>query len=225
MKLVVISDLHDSVAHVDALRDVCVGARALIVCGDFTTFGDHARIQKMADDIRVEGVPCYFVTGNCDAMPVGAELQDCHNLHGCVLPLGGWLLAGMGGALPCPGRTPNEYSEAEGAAYLREIRVSCGGDGERLILVSHQPPFGTSADLLPDGRHVGSHALRAFIDEVHPAYCLTGHIHEAASRTHLGRTVVLNPGPFSKGNIAVIDVSVGTVACPNATGETCSGRA
>ena len=213
MKLVVISDLHDSVAHVGALRDVCAGAEALIVCGDFTTFGDHTRIQKMADDLRVEGVPCYFVTGNCDAMSADAELDGCHNLHGRVLLLNDWLLAGLGGSLPCPGRTPNEYSEAEGAAYLREIRAFCGGDGARLILVSHQPPFDTAADLLPSGRHVGSHTLRAFIDEVQPAYCLTGHIHEAASRTQVGRTVVLNPGPFSKGKIAVIDVSDRAVAC------------
>lgn len=47
MRLVVISDLHDSVAHVAGLRDACIGADALIVCGDFTTFGDHPRVQKV----------------------------------------------------------------------------------------------------------------------------------------------------------------------------------
>jgi len=212
MKLVVISDLHDSVAHVGALREACVGADALMVCGDFTTFGDRARIQEVANAVRVAGVPCYFVTGNCDDMPSGEGLEGCHNLHGRVLRLGDWLLAGVGGSLPCPGHTPNEYSEADGAALLGAIRASCGGDGSRLILVSHQPPFDTAADLLPNGLHVGSHSLRAFIDEVQPACCLTGHIHEAGSRTRVGRTLVLNPGPFSQGRIAVIDVSAGVGA-------------
>lgn len=209
MKLVVISDLHDSVGNVAVLRGACGGADALIVCGDFTTFGDHLRVQTVADAIRTEGVPCYFVTGNCDAMSVDGHLDGCHNLHGRVVRFGEWLLAGVGGLLPCPGRTPNEYSEDEGIAFLREIRAACGGDCARLILVSHQPPFDTAADLLPGGRHVGSRALRAFIDEMQPAYCLTGHIHEAGSRTRVGRTVVLNPGPFSQGKLAVVDLGVG----------------
>ena len=39
MKLTVISDLHGSVTHVDALRRACAESDALVVCGDFTTFG------------------------------------------------------------------------------------------------------------------------------------------------------------------------------------------
>ena len=206
MKLVVISDLHDSLKHADALREACIGAAALIVCGDFTTFGDGKRVQSMADAIRVEGLPCYFVTGNCDAVDRDAELGGWQNLHGRVARLGVWLLAGVAGSLPCPGHTPNEYSEADGAAYLRNIQASCGGDCSRLILVSHQPPFETGADLLPNGMHVGSRSLRAFIEEAQPAYCLTGHIHEAASRTQVGRTVVLNPGPFSHGQVSVVEL-------------------
>ena len=67
-------------------------------------------------------------------------------------------------------------------------------------------PFGSAADMLPGGQHVGSHALRAFIDDVQPACCLTGHIHEAESRSWLGRTLVLNPGPFSHGKVATLDL-------------------
>ena len=206
MKLIVISDLHDSMRHVDLLRDTCVGADALIVCGDFTTFGKHERVQTMADAVHIEGLPCYFVIGNCDAMGPADELDGWRNLHGRVARLGDWLLAGVGGALPCPGHTPSEYSETEGASCLTRIREACGGDCSQLILVSHQPPYGTGTDLLPTGMHVGSHSLRAFIDEAQPAYCLTGHIHEAASRMQVGRTVVINPGPFSHGQIAVIEV-------------------
>ena len=206
MRLVVISDLHDSVANVAGLRNACIGADALIVCGDFTTFGDHPRVQKVAEAIRVEGVPCFFVPGNCDAMAADAELEGCRNLHGRVVPFGEWLLAGMGGALPCPRPTPREFPENGYGAFLGAIRAACGGDGSHLILVSHQPPFGSAADMLPGGQHVGSHALRAFIDDVQPACCLTGHIHEAESRSWLGRTLVLNPGPFSHGKVATLDL-------------------
>ncbi len=206
VKLVVITDLHDSVEHVDFLREMERGADALIVCGDFTTFGDTARVQRMADAVRVEGVPLYFVPGNCDAMPADGALAGGYNLHGRVAEAGGWLLAGLGGALPCPSRTPLQFEEADYARRLGELRPLCEGRADRLILVSHQPPYGTEADCLPSGLHVGCHALRAFLEEVRPAYCLTGHIHEAGSYSQLGRTLVLNPGPFSRGNVRKLNL-------------------
>ena len=206
MKLTVVSDLHDSVEHLEVLRRSCVSADALVVCGDFTTFGDRERIQAMADALSVEGKPCYFVIGNCDTMAVDEALDGWLNLHGRVLSLDGWLLAGIGGSLPCPGHTPSEFSEGAFERLLESIREECGSRADRLILVCHQPPFGTGADLLPGGQHVGSRTLRAFIDRVQPACCLAGHIHEAASRSVVGRTVVLNPGAFKQGCVATLDL-------------------
>lgn len=206
MKLAVISDLHGSVAHVGALRQACVGVDALVICGDFTTFGGQQRVQSMADAVRIEGLPCFFVTGNCDAMPPDGALEGCQNLHGRVVAFGDWLLAGISGSLPCPSHTPGEHQEDFYARLLAQVKKACKTRTDRLILVSHQPPFGTAADLIPGGPHVGCHELRHFIDEVQPACCLTGHIHEAASRSRVGRTVLLNPGPFSQGNIATLDV-------------------
>lgn len=206
MRLIVISDLHDSVAHLETLRQKAEGADALVVCGDFTTFGDRGRIQRMANSVRIDGVPLYFVLGNCDGMPVDGVLEGGLNLHGRVLERDGWLFAGLGGSLPCPGHTPGEFPEAHYLRLLAELRQGCGERADRLILVSHQPPHGTAADRLPSGLHVGCHALRAFLDEVQPAFCFTGHIHEAGSRSQVGRTVLLNPGPFSKGNVTVLDL-------------------
>ncbi len=206
MRLAVITDLHDSVAHVATLRQAAQGSDALIICGDLTTFGDRQRVQRMADAVKLEGTPCFFVPGNCDAMPADGTLAGCHNLHGRVVELDGWLLAGLGGSLPCPSHTPDELKETAFAGLLDAIRLACGERADRLILVSHQPPYGTAADRLPSGRHTGCRALRAFIDEVQPACCLTGHIHEAASRTRLGRTLLVNPGPFAHGNVALVDL-------------------
>jgi len=206
MKMTVISDLHGNVAHTETLRRVCVEADVLVICGDFTTFGDQEHIQAVADAVAVEGKPRYFVIGNCDAMAADGKLAGCHNLHGCVLPLGDWLLAGLGGSLPCPSHTPGEFQEADFERLLSGVKLTCGSRADRLILVSHHPPYDTAADLLPSGRHVGCRALRRFIDEVQPACCLTGHIHEAASRSWVGRTVVLNPGPFAQGNFATLEL-------------------
>lgn len=206
MRLAVISDLHDSLAHLAQLRASLRGADALVVCGDFTTFGDRARIQRMADAVRPESAPLLFVLGNCDAMAADGALDGGDNLHGRVVERDGWLFAGIGGSLPCPSQTPGEFPEASYTRLLAAFRQASAGRAERLVLVSHQPPYGTDADLLPSGVHVGCHALRAFIDDVQPACCLTGHIHEAVSRSQVGRTVVLNPGPFSRGNVGLLEL-------------------
>lgn len=206
MKLAVITDLHDSVDHLAVLQEAVRQADALIICGDFTTFGDRARIQRVADAVRAQSAPTFFVLGNCDAMPSDGALDGCVNLHGRLVEWGGWLFAGLGGSLPCPSMTPREFQEAYYAGVLGRIRGECGGRAERLVLVSHQPPFETDADRLPAGRHVGCRALKAFLQEVQPACCLTGHIHEAESRSRVGRTVVLNPGPFSLGRVGLIEL-------------------
>ena len=206
MKLTVISDLHDSIAHVEALRRACETADALVVCGDFTTFGDQDRVQSMADIVAADGKPCLFVIGNCDTLAVDGRLEGWQNLHGRVVAVGDWLFAGFGGSLPCPSHTPSEFPEGDFDRLLARVKAECGGRADRLIVVSHQPPFDTKADLLPSGQHVGSRALKTFIDDVQPACFLTGHIHEAASRSTVGRTLLVNPGPFSRGHLAVVEL-------------------
>jgi Icc-related predicted phosphoesterase len=50
-------------------------------------------------------------------------------------------------------------------------------------------------------RHVGSRAIRAFIERRRPPLVLTGHIHEsprisASYRDRVGDSIVVNPGQF-----------------------------
>jgi Icc-related predicted phosphoesterase len=53
---------------------------------------------------------------------------------------------------------------------------------------------------------VGSASLRKIIEEKKPALCVCSHIHEGAGKTDtIGNTKILNVGPLSHGNIAVID--------------------
>ena len=206
MKLMVISDVHGHTEQVAALHRACEGVDALIMCGDFTTFGSPKQIQRVADALRVPELPCYFVIGNCDSMAIDGSLDGWTNLHARCVPLGGWTLTGLGGALPCPAQTPTEFPESAYAAHLDRLLKTCEKHSARIILAVHQPPYGTSTDLLPNGIHVGSHALRAFIDHCQPACCLSGHIHEAASRSRCGETLVVNPGPFAQGMFSVVEL-------------------
>jgi Icc-related predicted phosphoesterase len=72
-------------------------------------------------------------------------------------------------------------------------------DPRRTIYVCHTPPFNTPLDAMPRGRHVGSKALRAFIEQHAPPLTLHGHIHESPEisgryAVQLGATWSINPG-------------------------------
>jgi uncharacterized protein len=77
------------------------------------------------------------------------------------------------------------------------------------VYVMHAPPWNTKLDMLYDGRHVGSRAIRAFIEKREPYLTLHGHIHEApeASGSYvdkIGNTLCINPGQSTGRLYAVI---------------------
>lgn len=72
------------------------------------------------------------------------------------------------------------------------------------MLAVHTPPKGSLCDRLGNGAHVGSPAVRAFIEAVQPDVCLCGHIHESRAVDRIGRTVVVNPGALGAGGYAVV---------------------
>jgi Icc-related predicted phosphoesterase len=56
------------------------------------------------------------------------------------------------------------------------------------------------------GLHAGSKLIREFIEMYQPDLCLCGHIHEARNSDHIGKTIIVNPGPFPK-NFARISIT------------------
>jgi Icc-related predicted phosphoesterase len=77
------------------------------------------------------------------------------------------------------------------------------------IYVTHVPPARTGLDVLHDGCHVGSVALRRHILKNQPTISLHGHIHESPHISgkwaeRLGTTISVNPGQQSSKLHAVI---------------------
>jgi len=70
---------------------------------------------------------------------------------------------------------------------------------KRTIYVLHDPPCDTNLDLLYNGQHIGSMAVRRFIERYQPPLILSGHIHEAPRVSgkitgRIGETLCVNPG-------------------------------
>lgn len=75
------------------------------------------------------------------------------------------------------------------------------GDPASSICVLHSPPRGTACDRMSGGAHVGSRAIRRWVERHGPPLVLSGHIHESprvsgAWRDTVGRSIVVNPGQF-----------------------------
>ena len=81
---------------------------------------------------------------------------------------------------------------------------------DKTILVSHCPPFGTALDMILDGRHVGSMAIRDYIEKKKPYVTLHGHLHETVEVSgefmqRLGGTLCIGSGNHDNGkNLALI---------------------
>lgn len=72
-------------------------------------------------------------------------------------------------------------------------------DAAHTIAVVHCPPYQTRCDVLYDGRSIGSHDVRRWIERRQPLLTLHGHIHESPKLSgsffdRVGATLVVNPG-------------------------------
>lgn len=208
MKIIVISDIHGHTGRISALEPELVDADVLIAAGDLTHFGGARQAHEVVEALTKIAPRVIAITGNCDNPVVRESLREWGvGLDGREVVIGGIRFVGLGGSLPCPGATPNEYSEEEYAAIL-----DCAGVGaEPLVLISHQPPYDTKIDMIPTGLHVGSKSVREFIELRQPLLCISGHIHEACGIDAIGPTRLVNPGAFQGGGFACCEITDGKV--------------
>lgn len=145
--------------------------------------------------------PVFIVLGNHD-YPVRGMFAAKNILHGTSTRFRGYTLGGLSGSLPVQGG-PLELDEDEYLVLTKNL-------GPVDVLISHQPPINTKTDLACDGstetgtRNIGSVAIRKYIEETRPLLALVGHVHESLGIDTIGRTTVVNPGPFMAGNYAEV---------------------
>ena len=210
MRIIAFGDIHMHTGRLSAITDL-ESADLVLVTGDLTNFGGDREGRTVIEAIQRCNAKLLAVPGNLDHPGVLDYLNDNGlSLHGQGRQLDQVEVLGVGGSNPTPFGTPGEYSESQLGALLASGRSQLKGELP-LILVSHAPPHGTKADRLRSGAHVGSTAVRGFIDQEQPALCLTGHIHEARSMDRLGATLIINPGMLQDGGWVEVTVGGGQV--------------
>lgn len=206
MKIVVLTDIHGKLKHAPAMAQELHSADLVLLPGDLTNFGRGDVALEVVETIRNMNPNVLAVMGNCDFPEVLAFLEEnCLSIHADHRIIGGIAFAGLGGSLPCPIQTLNEFTEHQIAAYL-DTAIEGVPEAMPLVLVSHQPPIDTLVDRVSIGLHVGSRAVREFIERRQPLVCFSGHIHEAIGQDTIGATRLINSGPFYEGAYAVAEI-------------------
>ena len=198
MRIIAFGDIHMNPGDVESIPGIR-SADHIIITGDITNFGSRKDADKVINKLMTINSNILGVAGNLDQPDVAHYLEDIGlSLHGNGRIIDGVGIVGLGGSNFTPFKTPYEFSEQELASLLA-TGISQVGDAKDLILVSHAPPFQTKTDKLLNGAHVGSTAVRTFIEQQQPFLFLAGHIHESKGQDYIGRTLVLNPGMIKDG--------------------------
>ncbi len=207
MIIVALSDIHGSTRRLRTIsRDLSVADVVLLV-GDLTNFGRRRDAARVVGAVREYSEHILAVSGNCDYPDVDTYLTtEGINLHRKCITVDDVVFLGVGGSTPCPGRTPNEFTEAQFRTFLEEASTNLE-PCVPLILVSHQPPYHTVCDFAGNAGHVGSQSVRNFITQVQPMVCFTGHIHEGRGVDTIADTTVVNPGPLRAGGYGYAEVN------------------
>jgi hypothetical protein len=206
MKIVSISDVHMATRNLARMTEVWRDTDLAIIAGDLTNFGGIEDARKVLDDVRACCKNLLAVPGNLDQPETFPYFErEGIALHGKGIVIDGVGLFGCGGSSLTPFKTPSEFTEDEIYAALQK-GYEAVHEVRPLVMVCHTPPFETKCDRIVSGKAVGSTAARRFIEEHQPEVCISGHIHESAAVDAIGKTIVLNAGPFKGGGYIVVDI-------------------
>lgn len=207
MKALIISDIHGNTETIEKLDQQFKEADCVFFAGDFAEFDKAETGLPALEALCKKHEVIFAVIGNCDEPEFVAELE---NRDICVERqmsfFEGLAIAGSGGGTKFTGTTPNERTEEDIIADYRMITDQGEQKWNNLVAIMHNPPKDTDCDMIPGGIHVGSQALREFIEKYEPLLVVTGHIHESAGVSKIGATTVVNPGSLAEGKFAVTEI-------------------
>jgi len=221
MKILIFADTHGEYEKAaQALDHIKTEGIDLIVCpGDFTDmfavpegFSQLDIADMILQKIMALKVPVLCVPGNHDPYEVLELFNEYNvNLHGKLKKIKGFAFIGWGGA-PTPFNTIFEPSEEETKEELEALYLKVKAD--KFVLVVHNPPKETKLDLTFTNKHVGSPAIRAFIEKKQPILAISAHIHEAIGTDKIGNTTLFYPGALFEGYYGIAEIDQkGAVKC------------
>ena len=187
MKFLVFTDLHEDKEALNSLikRAAKEDIKFVVCCGDFSNFGSG--VYKVLSAFNKLNKKFYFIPGNHEE-GLNLDLRkypNCISFHKSDFIEGDYHFLGYGG-----GGFAQEDPE------FRKISRTWYGKfkEEKIVLVTHMPPFATKLDHLEMG-HVGNKDYSKFIRHIKPKIAISGHLHETVGIIDTKEeTKLINPG-------------------------------
>lgn len=217
MRILAISDIH---GYVDVMRLIFEKEQEIeivVFSGDIAPyhapFKTRELIEKIIDLAKIYRIELFIaVPGNVDIPEEYNKVVDnlFINLHNKFLEYREYVFIGLGGSTITPFKTRFEMSEEEIEKNLLDIYANVRNlknKLEKMILVTHSPPYKTKCDRIYTGENVGSKAIRKFVEIVKPVVVFCGHVHESRCIDTIETTTIVNPGPLSKGFYSIVEIN------------------
>ena len=205
MRLLGITDLHGSREALTRVLTHAGPVDVVLFGGDVTHFGSPDEAEQLVELAKASGATVLAVAGNCDSAEIDERLIRLGvSVAGRGVTLDALSLHGLSAIPPWISRMYQATEEQLAAAL--EAGYAQLPDARHHGVLAHVPPHGLPVDRVFFGRHVGSRALRSFVDEKAPSLVVCGHIHEARGVVRVGRTTVVNCGHALRGQYALVDV-------------------
>jgi len=198
LRILAFVDVHGNEDALKILEKKSKNADILICAGDITIF-EHRILHLMKKLDRI-GKTVLIVHGNHEDPMLLAEIcgrrKNVKMLHRKAYSdsrFPEYVFLGHGGE----GFTYESPDFERFARSLKRQRLK----GKKLVLVTHQPPYGCKVDFV--WNHHGNRSYSWFIKKYRPVLHICGHLHETAGRKDkIGKTLVINPGP--KGTVVMV---------------------
>jgi Icc-related predicted phosphoesterase len=206
MKLLCIADLHGDHSALDRVLEDAGAVDMVLFGGDITNFGTPNAAEGLVRRAQQACSTVLAVAGNCDSAAIDQRLMELGvSLFGRGVMHSEFGLYGVSAMPPWQG-TMYELTEEQIAAALETGRQQLRAP-DREIVLSHPPPWNTDLDRTSRGDHVGSEAVRTFIEQNRPSLVVCGHIHESRGIERIGPTHIVNCGPAFRGHYALAEIT------------------
>jgi uncharacterized protein len=204
-KLLCITDIHN---HLDSFQRILNHAGPtdmILLGGDLTNFGTPADVERIVQIAQSTNLPVLAVAGNCDSAQVDLRLAELGvSVAGRGVVINDIGIHGLSAAPPWH-RGMYAFTEEEAVMLLQE-GYSQVTDARWHVVLSHVPPHDIKLDRTHFFQHVGSTALRQFVERTRPALVVCGHLHESRGVDMLGPSIVVNCGPAKSGYYAIAEI-------------------
>jgi len=197
---------HDFKEFLQLVHDLCPDISILTIFGnhdwafsidEFVTLQEQSLLRMLShrDIVAVDNLR-FLGLSHCPPAPYWIKDFERRDLkQDTPTEFGGYTYsARMKGIVSVTGR--QFFTQHESLEDMLDNTPACA---DPFILVSHAPPADSHLDLLLEGKHVGSQAVRQFLERRQPILSLHGHLHESPIVSgHIsqryGKCLAVNPG-------------------------------